>query len=267
MYRQHTSNGIPLQNIWSFQPGTKGCLEDGTAIDEDVKWPKRQTKKAKERYPTEKPIGLFNRIIKSSSNEGDTVLDPFCGCGPVVDSAIINKRKFIGIDVSSSAIEDVQRHIARWGLLVNKDYDIIGMPIDVEGAKKLAYQSRTLFEKLVVINLLGGVHTGKSGDMEVDGFRSFYRHNNTIGKYIISVKSGTPSPLNVRSLAGSIESRGGDMGLLVTLEEPTKQMIIEAQDRGSYTDGTNTYQKIQIRTVRQLQDGDLPKTPRLYNNG
>src|SRR5208337_2183798 len=74
--------GVPLQDLWAYQPGTEGCVYDRKAgcIDEDVKW---LTANDQERlgYPTQKPEGLIERIIRSSCPEGGVVLDPFCGCG------------------------------------------------------------------------------------------------------------------------------------------------------------------------------------------
>ena len=113
-YRQYLdqSPGQPLQDIWAFEPYTKGCLHGTEAgIDEDVRWIPPRDKKERTGYPTQKPLALLERIIKASSNEGEFVLDPFCGCATACVAADRLGRKWVGIDISSKAVDLVNRRL------------------------------------------------------------------------------------------------------------------------------------------------------------
>ena len=104
MYKQYVGNGVPYQDIWAYQPNTKGVLFGSDEhIDEDVKWLEGETEKIG--YPTQKPVGLLRRIIETSSNRGDIVLDPFCGCATTLVAAEMLQRQWIGIDISHKAVE------------------------------------------------------------------------------------------------------------------------------------------------------------------
>ena len=95
-----------LQDIWAFQPHTKGTLHGTDAgIDEDVRWMPPRDKKERIGYPTQKPLGLLNRIIRASSSPGDVVLDPFCGCATACVAAERFERQWVGIDISPKAAE------------------------------------------------------------------------------------------------------------------------------------------------------------------
>ena len=95
--------------------------------------------------PTQKPIALLGRIIKTSSNPGDVILDPFCGCGTTVEAAIRLDRKFIGIDVSPFALDVIQRE-----RLPDVRFDVTGIPIDLNGASRLAREKPFEFEKWAI---------------------------------------------------------------------------------------------------------------------
>ena len=113
-YRQYLaqSPGQLLQDIWAFQPYTKGSLHGTDAgIDEDVRWIPPRDKRERTGYPTQKPLALLERIIKASSNEGDVVLDPFCGCATACVAAENLGRRWVGIDISSKAVELVNMRL------------------------------------------------------------------------------------------------------------------------------------------------------------
>lgn len=110
MYKQYIGPGVPYQDLWAYQPNTNGILFDSDEhIDQDVKW--LETEPERTGYPTQKPLGLLDRIIRTSSNEGDLVLDPFCGCATTMVSAELLDRKWCGIDLSSKAAELVVSRI------------------------------------------------------------------------------------------------------------------------------------------------------------
>ena len=111
-YKQYlsSSRGLLYQDIWAFQPGTQGTLWDSSeGIDEDVKWLDSEAERVG--YPTQKPLGLLGRVIESSSNEGDMVLDPFCGCATACVAAENLGRRWVGIDLSEKAAELVNMRL------------------------------------------------------------------------------------------------------------------------------------------------------------
>lgn len=95
-------------------------------------------------FPTQKPLKLLDRIIQTSSNEGDVVLDPFCGCGTALHSAFNNNRQFIGIDISVFSVYSVTKERMREKCGV--EVPIYGIPTNIEGAKMLAKQDWESFE-------------------------------------------------------------------------------------------------------------------------
>ena len=104
MYKQYIGPGVPYQDLWAYQPNTSGTLFDfDEHIDQDVKW--LETERERTGFPTQKPLGVLDRILRTSSNEGDLVLDPFCGCATTMVSAELLDRKWCGIDLSSKAAE------------------------------------------------------------------------------------------------------------------------------------------------------------------
>ncbi len=110
MYKQYVGSGVPYQDLWAYQPNTKGTLFNSDEhIDEDVKWLENEAERIG--YPTQKPLGLLNRIIKSSTNEGDMVLDPFCGCATALVAADRLDRQWTGIDFSPLAARLVLKRL------------------------------------------------------------------------------------------------------------------------------------------------------------
>jgi len=102
MYKQYVGDGVLYQDIWAYQPNTRGVLYNSVEnIDEDVKWIENENEKAN--WTTQKPIGVYRRIIESSSNENDMVLDPFCGCATTCAAAEILGRQWVGIDIDPVA--------------------------------------------------------------------------------------------------------------------------------------------------------------------
>ncbi len=134
-------DGTPTSDIWAFQPYTQGTVfgtEKG--IDEDVRWLQPQDKE-RLGYPTQKPVDLLERIIQASSDPGDIVLDPFCGCGTTIDAAQKLGRKWIGIDITSIAINLIKtRLLSAYGADIMKTYTVRGEPTTLSEAQTLAEQ-------------------------------------------------------------------------------------------------------------------------------
>jgi DNA modification methylase len=224
--------------------------------------------RAKERlgYPTQKPLTLLERVIAASSNPGDVVLDPFCGCGTTIDAAHKLGRKWIGIDITYLAIDLIQKRLRdTYGEDVRDTYELAGVPRDVEAAAALFKQSAFEFERWAV-TLIGGQPNEKQvGDKGRDGVVRFYRNEKKdLGEVIVSVKGGKQlNPAMVRDLRGTVERHHAQMGVLITQGAPTPGMIEEAQHSGSYEyefSGAK-YPRIQIITVPELLQGKRPQMP------
>jgi site-specific DNA-methyltransferase (adenine-specific) len=230
---------------------------------------------AKERtgFQTQKPIKLLERIIASSSNEGDFVLDPFCGCGTTIMTAHKLKRKWIGIDITHLAISLIRSRLKDIHILVNKDYKIIGEPVDFESARELAETNPYQFQWWA-LSLIDARPTGQSSedqlgkkgaDKGVDGW-VFFRESDSLNlhKIVVQVKGGTNiGPQHVRDLIGTVQATKSDMGILITLIEPTRQMKEVAMEAEYYESPIwgYKYPKIQIITIRELLSGIKPILP------
>ena len=217
---------------------------------------------AKERlgYPTQKPEALLERIIKASSNEGDVVLDPFCGCGTALVVAERLNRKWIGIDITHLAIS-----IMKWrlkGIFPKIQYKVIGEPVDLSGAKELANQNRYQFQWWA-LSLIGARPYGnkkKGADTGIDGY--YYFKDKETKKVIVQVKSGHVEVSLIRDLNSVVERENAAMGFFITLENPTGPMKEEAVKKGFYTDvHRNKYPKVQILTIKDILNGKEPETP------
>jgi DNA modification methylase len=216
-------------------------------------------------YDTQKPEALLERIIKASSNEGDVVLDPFCGCGTTVQVAQRLNRRWIGIDITHLAIGLIKKRLSdAFGPEIKSTYEVIGEPTDYEGAAQLAEEDKYQFQWWA-LGQVGARPTDqkKGADRGIDG--RLYFHDDDSGKskqIIFSVKAGGVSVPQVRDLRGVIEREKAEIGIFLTFDEPTKPMKKEAAEAGFYksTDGS-TYPRLQILTIQQILDGKQPEYP------
>ncbi len=232
-------------------------------------------------YPTQKPLALLERIVAASSNEGDIVLDPFCGCGTAVAAAQKLGRKWIGIDVTHLSIA-LQKHRLKdmFDLKPGKDYQVIGEPQDLGSAKQLAHDNRYQFQwwalSLVQARPLGSPspsqgesrgegRSGKKGaDRGIDGVITFIDDPREKPKRaLIQVKSGHVKSGDVRDLRGTVEREDAATGIFITLEPATREMEKEAVAAGYYNSPLvkRDFPKIQILTVEELLNGAEPKLP------
>lgn len=226
---------------------------------------------AKERlgYPTQKPEALLERIIRTSSKKGDLILDPFCGCGTTVAVAERYQRRWIGIDITHLAIALIKfRLLSAFGPQVFSNVNTIGEPSDIEGARALAAEDAHQFEHwaLGLVGARASAHK-KGADQGIDG--SLYFMNSTqkgdIKRIVISVKSGANiNVAMVRDLRGVVErdaAKGVAMGVLITLNDPTGPMRIEAASAGTWNSYFGKHPKIQILTVEGLLNGKKIECP------
>lgn len=221
-------------------------------------------------YPTQKPVALLERIIQASSNPGDLVLDPFCGCGTTIAAAQKLGRRWIGIDITHLSIA-LQKYRLKdsFGLIEKTDYSVKGEPEDLLSAQQLAQDDRYQFQwwalSLIKARPLGGEKEGKKGsDKGIDGIITFI--DDTSGKakrVLVQVKSGKVKSGDIRDLRGTIEREQAAMGVFITLENPSRDMQVETAATGFYhSPGWNTdYPKLQILTVADLLNGAEVKMP------
>ena len=213
-------------------------------------------------YPTQKPEALLERIIQASSNEGDTVLDAFCGCGTSVAVAHRLRRQWIGIDITYQSIAVVLKRLEdSFGAAVFDNLVLNGIPKDMESAIALANKNddrlRKEFEKwavLVYSNNRAAINDKKGADKGVDGFAYMMTSKDTTERIIFQVKSGGVNRSAIATLRGDMQREEAQIGILITLEEPTKSMREEAASAGFYHHelmGRN-YPQIQIVTVREM---------------
>ena len=240
----------------------KGYVVDDVWCDIQAIDPK--DKKNKLGYPTQKPVPLLNRIIKSSCPEDGVILDPFCGCGTSVYSAHENRRNWIGIDIailSTRLVRDTLKE--RYGLETGKHYDIDGIPVSVEEAKFLWANDPFQFQNWAVEYVRGFCTQKKTRDSGIDGRFYFKDKDNNLQSMIISVKGGKLKASDVRDLIGTVEKEKAVFGGLISFDSPSKDMIQAAIKMGIYTDAwNNKYDRIQFLTVKDmLEDKKLFQIP------
>ena len=246
-------DGQFISDVWAYQPYTEGTVfGTETGIDDDVRW---MGSKDSDRlhYPTQKPVALLERIIAASSNEGDLVLDPFCGCGTTVHAAQKLNRRWIGIDVTHLAIGLIKRRLSE--AFKGVTFDIVGVPQDVGGAATLAEADKYEFQKWALSMIDAVPYKGgkKGGDGGVDGYVYFKPDGKVTEKAIVSVKGGASlTPAMVKDLVVTVDNEKAKMGIFLTLTPPTKGMVTEAAKAGFYKTDYGQFPKIQIVTIEQL---------------
>lgn len=219
-------------------------------------------------YPTQKPVALLERIINASSNEGDVVLDPFCGCGTTVHAAQKLKREWIGIDITNLAISLIEKRLA--DAFPGVRFELHGTPKDMDGARDLAAQDKYQFQWWAV-SLVKAVPYGgkkKGADTGIDGLIYFKPDANVTEKAIVSVKGGdNVNVAMVRDLGFVVKREKAQMGVFITLAEPTKPMLTEAVKEGFYDTPYGKYPRLQIITVEELLNGKQPHIPLIDHSG
>lgn len=222
-------------------------------------------------YPTQQPRALLERIIAASSNPGDVVLDPFCGCGTAVDAAQKLGRRWIGIDVTHIAIGMIEDRM-RQGY-PGIDFETIGVPKDLASAERLAADDPHQFQQWVCWQVGGFPRDKKGGDKGVDGWFNYLNENGRIETGVISVKAGdNVNPTMVRDLGRVMERDGHRFGLFIMKSMPTKGMreeaashkLIEMQFGGNEVEGKR-FPALQIVTLAELMMGKRPSLPPLIS--
>jgi DNA modification methylase len=249
--KQHARNlqGIPLQDLWTDISPINSQAEERLG------------------YPTQKPEALLDRIILSSSNPGDVVLDPFCGCGTAIASSQRLARRWVGIDITHLAINLIKKRLGdTHGQAVA--YDVVGEPTTLDDAEQLATDDPYQFQWWA-LGLVGArpVEQKKGADRGIDG-RLYFHGPKTKGptdSIIFSVKAGHVTVSQVRDLRGVIDREKAAIGVLISFEEPTSAMRKEAASAGFFETPWGKHPRLQLLTVGELLDGRTVDYPRATN--
>lgn len=240
------SKGMPVQDVWTDVEALRSWHEEKLG------------------YPTQKPEALLERIIRASSNEGDVVLDPFCGCGTATVVAQKLGRQWIGIDIAQAAIRTIVVRLRdTFGDACT--YNVIGEPTTAEDAQALFIQDAYQFQWWAT-GLVGArpAEQKKGADHGIDG-RLYFADDNT-GKakqIVISVKGGGTGVGQVRDLVGVVNREGAAIGVLISMHEPTDPMRSEAAAAGWYESPLGSrHRRVQLLTVGELLQGKGIDYPR-----
>ena len=240
--------GLPLSDIWTDIPPLNSQAQERLG------------------YPTQKPLALLERIINASSNPGDVVLDPFCGCGTAVHAAEKLGRRWIGIDITHLSIALIEKRMK--DAFPGIAFEVEGRPKDLDSALELAARDKHEFQKWAVTHIGGQPWKGgrKGPDGGIDGlifFNGFDGQKATHEKAIISVKGGLNKTVNdVASLVETIGREKAALGILLAAALPTKQMEARAAAAGFHDPGTGVQvPRIQIITLAELFAGKRPIIP------
>lgn len=241
------SKGAPLGNLWEDIPPINSQAQERLG------------------FPTQKPVALLERIVAASTNEGDVVLDPFCGCGTSIDAAQKLGRKWIGIDVTHLAISLIKTRLRdTFGDMAR--YEVIGEPTTAQDAEELAKNDKYQFQYWA-LGLVGArpaqQDEKKGADGGIDGRLYFKDGGEKSRQIIFSVKGGKLKADDLRALYAVVDKQKADIGVLISFDAPTKPMRADAASLGFYESPWGKHPKIQLLTVAELLDGksvDYPKT-------
>ena len=251
------TDGKALQNIWT----------DISRIP--------NTSKERLGYATQKPVALLERIIKASSNEGDVVLDPFCGCGTTIEGAYKLKRRWIGIDIAFYAIKRVTqvRLRERCNLLDGRDFEIEGVPLTLEGAQYLWEHDKYHFQQWAIEQVDGFVTSKRTADGGIDGRLYFdVPGKREFQSMVIEVKGGESVNIGiVRALRGVLEREDALLAGLIVMKElgvtKARNFKREMASAGDSEVNGRLYPRMQMLTVADILDGQQFKTPGAVGRG
>ena len=214
-------------------------------------------------YATQKPVALLERIISICSRETDLILDPFCGCGTAIAAAERLKRSWIGIDITHLAITLI-RHRLKDAFGEEAKYQVIGEPVSLPDAQALATQDAYQFQWWA-LGLVGArpADQKKGSDKGIDGRLYFHDEPKSTKQIIFSVKAGHTNVAHVRDLRGVMDREKAQIGVLISLEQPTQAMRAEAASAGFYkAPWGKDCARLQLLTIADLISGKTVDFPR-----
>jgi hypothetical protein len=229
--------GVVLQDIW-----------DDKDVQPVVSWSDEGFG-----YPTQKPIALLDRIIRASSNKGDVVFDPFCGCGTTIYAATQNERNWIGCDIAILAVKLIREHLSeKYHLVEGVHFETDGIPVSVEQADELFKHDPLQFQHWLVEAAGGFPMQKKVADQGVDG-RLYFETEQGLQAMVLSVKGGGIRPGDLRDLRGVMDREPETpLSGFLSLKEPTKAMRAEAASCGQWTYKGVKYDRMQLLSVHDL---------------
>jgi len=263
----YAKSGIKAKSGKVYMPNEKG------KIPEDWWYINFINPLSKERlgYPTQKPEELLDRIIRSSSDENDVVLDAYCGCGTTVAVAQKLKRRWIGIDITYQSISLILKRLEdTYGRDVLDTITMSGVPVDIESANALALKEddrvRKEFEKWAVLtysNNRAMINEKKGSDGGIDGRAFVMESSDQFKEVLFSVKSGKVNSGMIRDLRGVLDRENAAAGIFITLLPPTSEMLREAISAGFYNNpiSAKPIPKIKIVTIEQILAGERLDIP------
>ena len=233
--------GMPVQNLWDDIPVINNRAKEFLG------------------YPTQKPLALLERILMASSEPGDVILDPFCGCGTAVHAAQKLGRNWIGIDITHLAISLIEKRL-KDAFGAHCEFTVEGTPKDLDAARDLAKRDKYQFQWWAVSLVDARPFQGKKkgADGGIDGLKFFRDLDNTeVRKIVVSVKGGGLKADDVRSLNHVREREKAEIALFISLETPTSGMVKDAASAGIYTsvNGRMKMPRVQLLTIAGLLDG------------
>jgi site-specific DNA-methyltransferase (adenine-specific) len=251
----------------------EGLRKEGTPVPDwwtDIPKITSPTDPEKLGYPTQKHSSLLKRIIHTSSEEGDLVLDAFCGCGTTISVAEEMKRRWIGIDITYQAISVMLYRLRKefGGRL--SEIAVEGIPRDIESARALANREddrvRKEFEKWAVLtysNNYAVINERKGADRGIDGTAYFVTGKDKTGKVVFQAKSGGANRGEVAKLNSDRQRECAELGIFITLDKPSRNMVTEAAACGQYRGElmSRPVERMQLVTVEEILAGkrlDLP---------
>ena len=246
-------------------PRFKRYLDEQEGIPVGDVWVDVEMASGEERlgYPTQKPLALLERILSASSNEGDVVLDPFCGCGTTVHAAQKLGRKWIGVDITHLAVSLIRRRLI--DAFPRAKFEVLGVPKDIGAARELAKADKHQFQLWALSMVEAQPYKGgrKGADGGVDGYLYFKPDGKTTEKAVVSVKGGgNVGVAMIRDLIATANREGAKIGVFLTLEDLTTAMRREASAAGLYDSPLHgKFEKIQIITIEELFNGAKPHMP------
>ena len=210
-------------------------------------------------YPTQKPVALLERIIKASSDEGDVVLDPFCGCGTSIHAAQNLGRQWIGIDICVNACKVIEQRLRSHFDSIWSDVEFIGIPRVLDHAKTLADLDKFRFERWAA-SLVDGMeaNTQQRGDKGIDGWGRIPIRKGEFIDLVSQVKGGSTGPSDVQAFNGARQQAGADLGIFTCFKDRvTSRMLDAAMSTGRFMETPI----IQIYTVEDYFEGRRPALP------
>ena len=261
----------------SGMPNYKRYLDEMPGVPLQDMWIDINPAAGKERmgYATQKPLALLDRIIRTSTNEGDVVLDPFCGCATTIEAAHRLGRRWIGIDIAIHAVKRVAkiRLRDRLGLVEGEDFEIEGVPRNIEGARDLWTRDKYHFQKWAVEQVDGFVTTKRTADGGIDGRLYFGLPNERdLQSMAIEVKGGKSVSIeSLRALRGVLESESAVMAGLIVMDplgdvkmRNFRRFMAEAGDMD--VKGVK-YARMQLLITQEILEGTRFVTPGVVGRG